>query len=354
MDSKISFLHLPTQDINHVLDAVSHRWQRLRGQRLLLTGGTGFIGKWLLESFLEANRRFSLNAQVVVLSRSSGSFLKKFPNLLRAQDVIWINDDVRNLSIDSVGECSFAIHAATDVVASITHKEILDTCIEGTRRVLEAMSTGKNSRRMLLLSSGAVYGKPPPEIQTIPEDWYGAPDPLSPSSAYGEGKRISELMAAMALAVTPGLEIAIARCFAFVGPYLPLDKHFAIGNFIGSAMRNEDIYIQGDGTPLRSYLYASDLTIWLWTMLFDAPNGRAYNLGGDESVSICQLANRVNQVLNGCGKVFLLKAPQPGCPPQVYVPSLARISTELRLTPSISLDEAICRTARWVSEGHYE
>jgi nucleoside-diphosphate-sugar epimerase len=194
-----------------------------------------------------------------------------------------------------------------------------------------------------------VYGRVPAEIPTIPEDWAGAPDPLVPSSSYGEGKRVSELLCSMAAATRPELEVAIARCFAFVGPYLPLDKHFAIGNFIAAAMRNEDIHIQGDGTPLRSYLYAADLVHWLWAMLFDAPNGRAYNVGGAESLSIGELANRVNRVLNGSGDVRIAQTPRPGIAPQSYVPAIDRIASELKLKPTIDLDDSIRRTARWAS-----
>ncbi len=330
-----------------VFNAVGPRWERLREQRLLFTGGTGFIGKWLLASFLHANRKLGLSANVVVLSRRPDTFIEKFPELRSAGDVTWLCGDIRDLAPSAVGDCSFAIHAATDVVAQSTPAEILDTCIGGTSRVLASMVRGTSARRVLLLSSGAVYGRTPPEISVIPEEWSGAPDTLTPVSAYGEGKRISEMLCAIAASERTGLEVAIARCFAFVGPHLPLDRHFAIGNFIGAAMRGDDIYIQGDGTPVRSYLYAADLAHWLWVMLFDAPNGRAYNVGGAESLSIGDLAQRVNLLLGGKGGVKIAKEPLTAAAPQIYVPSVERIAVELGLVPSIRLDEAILRTARW-------
>jgi dTDP-glucose 4,6-dehydratase len=154
----------------------------------------------------------------------------------------------------------------------------------------------------------------------------------------------------MAASARPGLEVSIARCFAFVGPHLALDKHFAIGNFIGAAMRGEDIQIQGDGTPMRSFLYAADLAHWLWVMLFDATSGRAYNVGGEEALSISDLAHRVNRVLGGTGEVRIAQTPRPGVSPETYVPSIDRIASELGLVPAVKLDDAILRTARWASQ----
>lgn len=349
MSGAPSLLRLPTEDLDRVVDAVGARWERLRCQRLLLTGGTGFIGKWLLATVLHANRRLGLSVRIVVLSRRPKTFLEEFPELRSAAEIEWLASDVRDLTPEAAGECGFAIHAATDVVATSTAADILDTCATGTRRVLDVMQPGTAPRHVLLLSSGAVYGRTPPELGAIREDWTGAPDPLVPASAYGEGKRVSELLCAMTAATRPGLKVTIARCFAFVGPHLPLNKHFAIGNFIDAALRDDDILIQGDGTPLRSYLYAADLAHWLWVMLFDAPSGRAYNVGGAEALSIGDLAHRVNRVLQGSGEVRIAQTPRPGTAPQTYLPSIERIADELGLTVSIDLDDAILRTARWAS-----
>ncbi len=345
-----SLLRIPIEDLEFIVDSVGVRWNRLRNQRLLLTGGTGFIGKWLLASFLLANRKLELSAKVLVLSRNPEIFLKEFPELREACELIWIGGDVRELTPNAVADCNFAIHAATDVVASSSPTEVLDTCINGTRRILDAMAQGVCPRRLLLLSSGAVYGRTPPQIQAISEEWLGAPDPLTTKSAYGEGKRISELLGAVAAEARPELEVAIARCFAFVGPHLPLDKQFAIGNFIRAAMHNEDIIIKGDGTPRRSYLYAADLAHWLWGMLFDAPSGRAYNVGGSESISISELAQRVKQLLKSEGRVHITQFPSPDIHSQAYVPAIDRIASELGMRPTVCLDEAILRTERWARQ----
>jgi dTDP-glucose 4,6-dehydratase len=341
------YLDLPQADLEHVVSSTSG-WEALRGQRLLLTGGTGFIGKWMLGTFLYANRALGLNARVVVLSRNVASFLEQHPALAAMPEVEWLHDDVRNFQLNRSQHCAYVIHAATDVVAQHPPSDILDSCIRGTNQVLTQIQRS-GGERMLLVSSGAVYGRASNALPRIPEDWMGAPDCLEPLSAYGEGKRTSELLCAIA-ASEHGLQIPVARCFAFVGPYLALDKHFAIGNFIDSAIRDEVVHVQGDGTPLRSYLYAADLAVWLWTLLFRGQSARAYNVGGVESLSIKQLAHRTVAALGSRSPVHVAQQPNPNTVPQHYLPDLQRAHDELGLRAHVSLDQAIQRTAAWVKE----
>jgi dTDP-glucose 4,6-dehydratase len=351
MENKTHLLQITNDDLDHIINSVGSRWNNLKNQHLLLTGCTGFIGKWLLASFLYANKKLKLGAHVVAVSRNPQAFLEKFPELNGASEITWISSDVRNLTNESIHKCSFAIHGATDVIADSTPANILDTCITGTHRVLHEFTKEENIRkRVLLLSSGAVYGPTPPKMKSIPEDWLGGPDTLKPSSAYGEGKRVSELLGILATVTNPKLEVSIARCFAFVGPHLSLNKQFAIGNFIDAAIQKKSIKINSDGTAIRSYLYAADLAYWLWTMLFEAPSGQAYNVGGSEIISIEELAQLVNHVLNNSEEIDILKTQTPNTTPHIYVPTIHRIQSELGLYPTINLDDAILRTANWASQ----
>jgi dTDP-glucose 4,6-dehydratase len=334
-------------DLDHILDHTRPLWEELRGRRIFVTGGTGFFGCWLLESFAWANERLSLGAQMVVLTRNLQSFAAKAPHLSRRPDIHFHIGDVRDFKFPE-GAFSHVIQAATEASAKLNDESpllMLDTIIEGTRRALDfAVECG--AEKFLLTSSGAVYGKQPPEMIHVPEDYVSAPDCSNPQSAYGEGKRISELLCA-SYSQRHSLQTKIARCFAFVGPYLPLDTHFAIGNFIRNAMAAKPIIIKGDGTPYRSYLYAADLAIWLWTILFRGASNRPYNVGSRNPMTIAETAAAVSAALPGGVAVNVLQTAESGKSPQRYVPETARAQTELDLAEWVKLDEAIRRTAQW-------
>ena len=335
-------------DLDHILEHTRGLWEELRGERVFITGGTGFFGCWLLESFLWANDRLKLNAGVTILTRSPDSFHAKVPHLARHKAVTIIEGDVRTFRFPK-GKFSHIIHAATESSAKLNAENpllMLDTIIDGTRHTLDFAVQCK-VEKFLLTSSGAVYGKQPSDITHIPEDYMGAPDPLDSRSAYGIGKRTAEQLCAL-YAKQYGISSTIARCFAFVGPYLPLDSHFAIGNFIRDAMNGGQIIIKGDGTPRRSYLYTADLAIWLWTILLQGESGRAYNVGSDESLSISEVAHAVARSAHLNTQIEIQGTPNPAFPEEQYVPSTKRAQNELRLTQLLLLDEGIKRTITYL------
>ena len=172
------------------------------------------------------------------------------------------------------------------------------------------------------------------------------PIPLDPANVYAEGKRAAELLCAL-YAESSEIECKIARCWAFCGPHLPLDEHFAIGNFIGDVLAGRRIQINGDGSPRRSYLYAADLAVWLWTLLFRAPGLVPFNVGSAQDVSILELAHVVVATLNPDIEIRVALSPQPEIAPPRYVPCVDRARDELGLRESVELAEMIRRTAQW-------
>ena len=335
------------RDLDHVLAHTEELWAPTRGERFFLTGGTGFVGTWLTESLLWANRRLSLGISAVLLTRHPDAFRQRSPHLAGDPAVtLWAGDGATFPYPD--GAFPLVVHAATEryFPPDAEHPaSTLDLDLAATRRVLELART-RGARRLLFTSSGAVYGKQPPTLAHIPEDYPGAPLSTDTSSAYGQGKRISEFLSG-AWSEVYGFDAVIARLFAFIGPMLPLDAGYAAGNFLRDALAGGPIHIAGDGTPYRSYLYAADLAIWLWTILFRGATGTAYNVGSAEQISIADLARAIAREAAPGAEIRLARQPVPGAPAARYVPDVGRAGRELGLRSWISLQEAIRRTHQW-------
>jgi len=338
------------QDLELILEQTASLWEEVRGQRIFLTGGTGFFGCWLVESFCRINQRLGLGARIVVLTRNPDAFAAKCPHLTGNSAVALHEGDVRSFTFPE-GEYGYVVHAATDTSARAVAEVPLhtfSTIVGGTERALQ-FAAASGVRKFLFTSSGAVYGKQPSAITHVEEGYIGSPNPVDPASVYGEGKRAAELLCA--LYQNPGrLDCKIARCWAFCGPHLPLDQHFAIGNFIGDVLAGRPIQIQGDGTPRRSYLYAADLAVWLWTILFRAPALVPFNVGSAHDVSILELAQTVAMTLNPQTEICVARKAIPGVAPLRYVPSVDRAREMLSLKETIGLEECVRRTANWYAK----
>jgi dTDP-glucose 4,6-dehydratase len=335
------FPPLPKEDLELVLTHTRTLWEQLRGGRIFVTGATGFFGTWLLESFAHANEQLSLGAELVGLTRNPDAFVAKALHLADHGSILLHQGDVRNFEFPK-GNFSHVIHAGTTSSAPVPAAEMLATIVEGTRHTLD-FAVASGAKRFLFISSGAVYGKQSPDMTHIPETYQGSLNEDDPNHAYAEGKRVGEKLVA-AFHKEHGLEATIARCFAFVGPGLPLDAHFAIGNFIRDAMKGEPIRVK-DGTPYRSYLYAADLAIWLWTILFKGEVCHPYNVGSDQEITIAQLADTVASVLGGSVQPST-STPNFNSSPSCYVPDLKN-SRLLGLEVRTPLIEAISKTAQW-------
>jgi nucleoside-diphosphate-sugar epimerase len=337
-------------DLDPLLERDESLWASLGGARLFVTGGTGFVGKWLLESLVHANERLGLGTRAVVLTRNPQAFGVANPRLFAAPGIEWVRGDVRDF-VAPAGSFTHAIHAATDVVADAKPRDTFDVILKGTESVLD-LCDRRGIGDLLIVSSGAVYGRQPPDMERLDEMFEGAPSTVEPQTAYGQGKRASEWLA-VAQGTAGGPSVRIARLFAFVGPYLPMDRHLAIGNFLADCLAGRQIEVKGDGTAVRSYLYAADLARWLWTILLRGAPGEAYNVGSEQTIGIAALARLIAVAWdNGTVPVRVKETPVAGRLPERYVPSTRKAREALGLEPTISLNDAILRTLAWSRAQH--
>jgi nucleoside-diphosphate-sugar epimerase len=342
-------------ELDGILESMGGLWEELRGKRGFITGGTGFFGCWLLESFAWANAKLGLEASLVVLTRDAAGFERKAPHLTRDPGIRIVNGDVvrlehreisRQLGVASA-EFDFVIHAATDVHVSRDSGDLLgllETIVEGTRGALQ-LAADAGATRFLLTSSGAIYGPQPPDLTHVPEDYRGAPDPTAPASTYGEAKRTAELLCAL-FAQRHGIGVTIARCFAFLGPYLSLSAPLAIADFIDCGLRGRPIEVRGARPTFRSYLYAADLAVWLWTILLRGRTCHPYNVGSEVSLEMQEIAAAVAAAFEPSLEIQSSPRSQ-AAEASRYVPSTRRAEAELGLREQTALTDALRRTIQW-------
>ncbi len=336
------------EDIEFVFKIVGSDLNRLQGKRVLITGGTGFIGTWLLETISWLNKNSNRPCKVYVPTRTPEAFARKVPHLASNPEIVLFSGDIADFKYPD-DDFTFIIHAAAPGEPRVLNHDSLgvaETIVRGTRRVLE-LATQKNVEGFLFVSSGAVYGVQPPDLERIPEDYLGAPDVTNILSAYGEAKRYAEMLCTLYHHVH-GLPIHIARLFTFVGPYQDLNAGFAITDFMRDGLWGKPLMIHGDGTTMRSYCYAADLTAMLWKILLQSPIGRVYNVGSDESISILELANKVVSFLDAPVETVVMLKPDMKSKPARYVPDIDRGKTELGINICTDIDRAIQRSLSWM------
>ncbi|TGN08031.1 NAD-dependent epimerase/dehydratase family protein [Leptospira ilyithenensis] len=338
-------LSISKEDLDHILKYTD--FQKYRNKKIFITGGTGFFGKWLLESLCYANDKLALNCQVLALSRNPKKFLDANVHFKQYDNLGFRKGDILDFEFPKE-KFDFIIHGATEanVTMNVDNPSLmLDTIVDGTKRILE-FSKISGISRLLFLSSGAVYGKRYFSEGPVAEENVSAPATSDPAAAYGEGKRIAELLCFIHCRNTH-IDLSIARCFAFFGPHLPLDSHFAFGNFIKNILSGENILIKGDGSPYRSYMYAADLAIWLFTILTEAKSGSVYNVGSDVPISIGDLAEKISMHAEQPLSVEIAKKKDPSSDPEIYVPLVEKAKRELSLNVFINLEEGIKKTLEW-------
>ena len=324
----------------------SARWEKLRGAHIFFTGATGFFGPWVLRSLLHASERHALGLQITLLTRNMEAFTRQDRGLAGHPAIHLVQGDVRDFDFPRTDFTHLIHGAATSARETFDGMDPLskfDVTLLGARRVLD-FAVERRIPRLLMLSSGAYYGALPADADRFSEDCPIAPDPGNLAVAIGHAKRAAEFLSAH-YAAAHGLSISTARCFSFVGPLMPLDIHYAIGNFIRDALWQDAVIVEGDGTAVRSYLHVGDLAAWLIALLVDGAPGRAYNVGSDRAITMYELARETRDLLCPGKQIRVLGAPEGVAVRNVYVPDIGRARSELGLDNWTALDDALALTA---------
>jgi nucleoside-diphosphate-sugar epimerase len=318
----------------------------LNGSRILLTGGTGFVGKWMLQTAKIAQENSATDIELVVPTRRLSANHVQTAIAIGCPNVSWVEGDFLNGALD-LGHIDMIIHAATPASAQLNAENPAEMLRINVVAMESVLRYAGNNQPLLFTSSGAVYGTQPQSVSHIAE---GNVEPNSPTeqlNAYAQGKQTAERMCREA-GKNGQCSPLIARLFAFGGEYLPRDTHFAIGNFIQNALDRQPIAIQGDGRTRRSYLYGADMATWLWSALAHGETASPFHIGSEHSVSILELAQAVatvsGELLNYIPEITVAKEINLSESVHQYVPANLDTRKALRVSEWTSLTEIIRRT----------
>jgi nucleoside-diphosphate-sugar epimerase len=307
---------------------------------LLVIGGSGFFGKSILDMFQRGKLSpWNIN-RVISMSRNAERLKSETPNLI-LDNVELLSSDIS--TAEHLPDADFIIHAA----ASTDAKNYLNSGEDERKNIQSGtlnycrLARGNKNTKTLYVSSGAVYGTQPSNITHIKEsfqliDPYDIPEN---KRDYTIAKRDAEEQ--IKGLGKEGMLVSIARCFSFVGPFLPLDQHFAIGNFIRDGLLQQKIKVNTENKVYRSYMYSDDLVVWLMTILDSSDNTcPIYNVGSDEPILIDQLARNIS-------KIFGLSSDDIKYTSELaerYIPNIEKAKKNLNLSINYSLSHALITT----------
>jgi nucleoside-diphosphate-sugar epimerase len=325
-------------------------WRGLQGARLLLTGCTGPFGLWILHRISHACARGELEVEeIVVLSRSSSrvdALLKHLHSACHARGLV---ADIRDLQLGQFSP-THVIHGATTTAAETFEgakpEEKFHVLVDGTRSLINTLEK-RPPTSMVFLSSGITYGS---RLESgASEVSRHAPLTIDVEAALGHAKRAAEFLLSSACRRWD-VQLWIARCFSFCGPGMPLNLHYALGDFIRQAMHSDKIIISGNAKTTRSYLHLADMAHSVLSLLNQTTlikDQKIVNIGSDRALTLQEVAQIVANEINTKAQIktndIKLKN-KSGNSNSFYVPNIKKISKIIGPSTMISIETAIKQT----------
>jgi len=335
-------------DISFIYNSCISEFAYLSNKSILLTGGSGFFGKWFIESISFANKKFNLNISLTVVTRDKTSFILSNPKFNQFKFLTIIESNLLNKqNIESNFDC--LLHMATTTAHETFNGESnenkINTLELGTKNIIELAIKNK-IKKILFTSSGIVYG---PCDKEIAEKDFNNSIVKQKNSGLAQGKILAEKI------ITDqckkyNINFKIARCFSFVGPYLPLDIHYAIGNFINDAVKRNSLILKSKGESFRSYLYIADTIIWLLKLLVSNEEG-VFNVGSERKINIYDLAYMVKDIVSPSKDVVIELGgfSEGNFKRDIYIPNTSKIRESLGVKEWTTLEDSILKTAKFTS-----
>ncbi|AOO65983.1 NAD-dependent epimerase/dehydratase family protein [Sulfurospirillum halorespirans] len=315
--------------------------EKLKNKEILITGGSGFIGTWLTQLLIFLNDTYNFNITLYLIARHITSNLEVLVN--NRKDIIFIKNDIRNVREFSK-DIAYIIHAASSPDNRIYMSnpiESMNIITDGTKNSMENALLLEKLEKIVHLGSGQVYGSL--DSHNITENDFGKLNCNSISTIYPEAKRYAETLT-NAYRSLYKLPIVQVRPFSFIGPYMSLNKPWAVNSFIRDALKTKNIRILGNGKPVRSYMYPTDMALWILNMLIHGKSGAAYNLGSDMGISLEEVAVKIKNIIGSSLSIEILNM-NDHC--SEFVPNINYVKQDLGLEIRVDIDDALNKSIKW-------
>jgi dTDP-glucose 4,6-dehydratase len=313
------------------------------GQRILVTGGAGFVGSHLVDALLARGAEVVAVDNFVTGHRDNVAHLADEPLFTLVEADVSHGDLAVALPVQ--GRFDAVLHfasPASPVDFSRIPVEIMRVGSQGTQNCLDLAEA--HGARFLLASTSEVYGEP--EVHPQPEHYRGNVNPVGPRAVYDEAKRYAEALT-MAYRRFRGVDTAIVRIFNTYGPRMRADDGRAIPNFVGQALRGEDITLYGDGTQTRSICYVTDLVEGV-LLLLDSDLAGPVNCGTEHEITMRELAESIRELAGSSSRLVYLPLPEDD--PLLRRPDLTLIRDELGYEPVVPPTDGLKRTMSYVAD----
>lgn len=308
---------------------------------LLVIGGSGFFGKSILDAYQRGLLKSFEIDKIYVLSRNASRLSYENPELI-SSCIELIDSDISTAT--DVTFADIVIHAAASTDARkylLATKNEQENILAATKNYCTLAKKNHQKSKIVYVSSGAVYGPQPHDLLEIPEEFslHASLDTMPVNKiGYAAAKRDCEKMI-MDLAKC-GMRVSVARCFAFIGKYLPLDQHFAVGNFLCDGLAGDPINIKAKNKVYRSYMYVDDLVEWLLSIaLLSSENCPIFNVGSNQAISIDNLAEKIAKTFN----TNVVEYGNRSGDIDRYIPSI-KLANKYKMTQKYNLDQALDKT----------
>lgn len=331
----------PIPNLGRIIENQLVPWRTFHKSKVLVYGGTGFIGTWLTSALKHANVQLDLGIEVRIVTRNERAARAKYPRA-DSKEIRFIEHDFSKKRLEDFFQADFIFHAGTPTrtsTGSDNPTNLLDASVNAALHAIQCKSPKFKTPMVVHLSSGAVYGRQSMENTHRSED-----DNLGGElDTYGEAKLAVDRI--LHDAYSEGrINFQSPRLFAFAGPLLPLDAHFAVGNFLLDGLLGRPISVNGNPNTLRSYMHPSDLISSLFVIATKSQYMNL-NVGSEESISMTNLAHLISQMTTNQGVIFN----NPGANPSNYVPATTRLKSLLPGHTFLSLEESLSSWIDWIN-----